>query len=64
MKICLKLEWKYSSQKILKWIKVMKNTTKDKSKVTICLAMEQICTNVYANNTLVIEYPHCRSVLI
>ena len=64
MKICLKLEWKYLSQKILKWIKVTNNTTKDKSKVTICLLMEPICTNVYANNTLVIECPHCRSVLI
>ena len=41
-----------------------KHVKKDKSKVTISLAMEQICTNVYANNTTITEYPHCRLVLL
>ena len=41
-----------------------KHIKKDKSKVTISLAMEQICTNVYVNNTTIIEYPHCLYVLV
>ena len=34
-----------------------KHIKKDKSKVTISLAMEQICRNVYANNTTIMNIP-------
>ena len=37
-----------------------KHPPKNASVVAISLAMEEICTNVCANNTAIIEYPHFR----
>ena len=72
MKICLQISMKKLRKKRYyiyhKNIKINngneKHPKKDKSKVTTWLAMEQICTKISTNNKAIIEYPHCRSVLI